>query len=83
MLDIYSYRLYNVGMVEKTKQQQRIMAAFKDVDKKRLARLLGSNMNTLYQVTSGNLQVSAQRAIKIEKYAGVKKSILRPDIFQD
>jgi DNA-binding transcriptional regulator YdaS (Cro superfamily) len=58
-----------------------IREAFDKVDRKKLSKQLGTTVSYLNQVISGFKRVSFQRAIEIEKVTGIKKEILRSDIW--
>ena len=64
--------------------------AFAGVNREALAKALSKTSrdkkrkctrNVIDQIASGHSRVSAERAILIEKYAGISRSVLRPDIF--
>jgi DNA-binding transcriptional regulator YdaS (Cro superfamily) len=71
----------------KPKNSEQIKEAFRKQGHQEIREKLQRNFpamsdNVIWQIISGHLQVSPQRAIEIEKATGVKKEILRPDIFQ-
>lgn len=69
-------------------QKTAIKIAFNGIDRDKLAVLLlkkkAANRNIVDQIAAGLSRVSAERAIKIERFTDgkVAKHILRPDIFE-
>jgi DNA-binding transcriptional regulator YdaS (Cro superfamily) len=61
----------------------KIKSAFSGIDRAQLAKKIKSSRNTIDQVATGLLIVSAARARDIEKATAgkVPASVLRPDIF--
>lgn len=70
-------------MAKITIDKNKIKSAFAGVDRERLAKKIKSSRNTIDQVATGLLVVSASRARAIEKATSgkVSASVLRPDIF--
>jgi len=67
------------------KNNNELKAAFKDIDRVLLASMLKTSRNVIDQIATGKQKVSAERAVKIEKFTDGKVSrvILRPEYFGD
>lgn len=59
----------------------RIKKAFKDVDRRELARRLKTSVRAVDQIVGGLIIVSPKRALMIEKITKIDAGILRADIW--
>jgi DNA-binding transcriptional regulator YdaS (Cro superfamily) len=68
--------------MKKVKNWKEIHSAFVTIDRYALAKVLGTSYATITQIANGFRQVSPKRALQIEKVSGIKKEVLRPDIWK-
>jgi len=78
------YCFGRVSAMDNTLRRKQLEKAFAMVDLRALAEELNTTVGTLYNIKYGLRQVSAVRAIAIEKASKkqITRQILRPDIFQ-
>jgi DNA-binding transcriptional regulator YdaS (Cro superfamily) len=64
---------------------KKLKEAFKGVNRAMLATMLNTSRNVIDQIATGKQKVSAERAVKIEKFTNgkVSRAILRPEYFGD
>lgn len=61
---------------------KQIYRAFKNVDKEKLAKELGTSVNMLTQYIDGFKAFSWHRALEVERLTGIPKHVLRPDVYK-
>jgi DNA-binding transcriptional regulator YdaS (Cro superfamily) len=50
-------------------------------ERREICEQIGTTMDYLWQIAGGHSRASARMALEIERYTGVSKHDLRPDIF--